>query len=120
MRPEWPILDGRFVRLEYTWAHHGTAQAGELLIGYEAEKGVFTCHWVDTWHMGDKLMACWSTTEDDDIISVLGSFSNPDGPDWGWRIDVIPEVAESLSVTMFSISPEEQEFPAVEAHYTRG
>lgn len=70
--------------------------------------------------MGDKLMACWSTTEDDDIISVLGSFSNPDGPDWGWRIDVIPEVAESLSVTMFSISPEEQEFPAVEAHYTRG
>lgn len=48
MRPEWPILDGRFVRLEYTWAYYGTAQAGELLSGYEAEKGVFTCHWVDT------------------------------------------------------------------------
>ncbi len=115
-----PILDGRFVRLEYTWAHHGTAQAGELLIGYEAEKGVFTCHWVDTWHMGDKVMACRSTSDDRDIISVLGSFSTPDGPDWGWRTDVIPEVAESLSLAMFSISPEEEEFPAVEAHYTRG
>lgn len=115
-----PILDGRFVRIEYTWAYQGAAQAGELLIGHEAEKNVFTCCWIDTWHMGDKVMACRSTSVDRDVISVLGSFSAPNGSNWGWRIDLIPDVAGSLSLAMFSISPEEQEFPAVEAHYTRG
>ena len=31
-----PLLDGRFIRLDYAWAYQDAAQEGSLLIGYES------------------------------------------------------------------------------------
>ncbi len=45
-----PLLDGKFIRLDYTWAYEGAAQEGSLLIGYESAPAIVTAHWVDTWH----------------------------------------------------------------------
>lgn len=114
-----PVLDGRFVRLDYTWEYHGNAQAGSLLIGYEAEANVVTGQWIDTWHMGDKVMSCRSSAGENDLITLLGSFEAPPGLDWGWRTDLLLNEADRLVVMMYTISPDEEEFPAVEAHYTR-
>lgn len=51
-----PLLDGSFVRLDYTWAYQGDGQEGSLLIGFETGPAVVTAHWVDTWHMGEAVM----------------------------------------------------------------
>jgi len=114
-----PILDGRFIRLDYTWAYQGSPQAGSLLIGYEAEAEVITVHWIDTWHMGDKVMACRGTISNSGQISVLGSYAASPGPDWGWRMIITPDEGQGLRLVMVNISPDGQEALAVETDYTR-
>ena len=114
------ILNGRFIRLDYTWEYQGTPQAGSLLIGYEAEAEVATAHWIDTWHMGDKVMACrGSITNASGEITLLGAYAAPPGPDWGWRTIITPHQGQSLRLVMFNITPEGQEVLAVETDYTR-
>ncbi len=114
-----PMLAGRFVRLDYTWAYQGRAQEGSLLLGSDADAGAVTAHWIDTWHMGDKVMACRGPAPDDATLSVRGSYAAPPGPDWGWRIDLTPAVGATLRLLMFNIDPDGREEPAVEATYTR-
>jgi hypothetical protein len=113
-----PVLGGRFVRMDYDWAYRGSPQQGSLLIGHEADVAAVTAHWVDTWHMGDKVMACRGLAEPNGVISVLGSYAAPPGPDWGWRTVITP-AEESLRLVMYNITPEGQEELAVAAEYAR-
>lgn len=114
-----PVLGGRFMRLDYTWEYLGRPQTGSLLLGYEADADVVTAHWIDTWHMEDKVMVCRGTANGNGEISVLGSFAAPSGPDWGWRTVIRPQANQSLHLVMFNISPDGQEELAVEMDYTR-
>ena len=113
------LLGGRFMRLDYTWAYQGTPQEGSILIGYEAEADRVTAHWINTWHMGDKVMACQGPANPGGEISVRGSYAAPPGPDWGWRITITPHEGQRLGVVMHNIWPEGKEELAVEADYTR-
>jgi hypothetical protein len=112
-----PLLDGRFVRIDYTWSYKGAPQSGSMLIGHQKKAGTLTLHWIDSWHNGEKVMACEGAATAG-VVDVRGSYPAPTGPDWGWRIVVAP-AAGALAVRMANISPEGQEYPAVEAHYTR-
>lgn len=114
-----PVLGGRFVRLDYTWSYQGSPQEGSLLIGYEAEANQASAYWIDSWHMGNKVMVCSGTTEKDNELSVRGSYGIPDGPDWGWRITLALEDEQRLGMIMFNIEPNGKEWLATEAHYTR-
>jgi hypothetical protein len=111
-----PVLDGRFVRLEYTWSYQGTAQAGSLLVGREREPDVIAAIWIDSWHMSDKLMVCRGTVDAGGRLSVRGPYEAPPGPDWGWRIDVVP-APDRLAVVMWNVTPDGDEAVAVEASY---
>ena len=112
-----PAVGGRFWRLAYTWFHENRPQEGELLVGYQPRTDVATVHWADTFHTGDTVMACTGTAGDDGVVAVAGTFAAPTGPDWGWRIAIAPVGRESLRVTMHSVSPEGEVWPAVEADY---
>jgi len=112
-----PALGGRFIRLDYDWSYHGAPQQGSLLIGFDTQADAVTAHWIDTWHMGDKVMACQGARPDGSTLSVRGSYAAPPGPDWGWRIDITPEVGRSLRIVMFNIWPDGREELAVEAAY---
>src|SRR4051794_29404053 len=68
-----PVLAGQFVRLDYTWGYRGKPQEGSLLIGHIAAENAFTAHWVDTWHMADKVLA--SRGPAGDVFSVLGHYA---------------------------------------------
>ena len=114
-----PVLDGRFIRLDYAWAYQGRAQEGSLLVGYESGPAVVTAHWVDTWHMGEAVMSCHGIAENDGSITVRGTYSAPPGPDWGWRIVLQPRDGTALRLAMYNISPDDDEELAVEADYTR-
>lgn len=113
-----PAIGVRFVRLDYTWVHRGSPQEGSLLIGFDPEAGEASGHWVDSWHMGPKALACRGAAPVDGVISLHGSWAAPPGPDWGWRIDLAPE-GDGLRITHTVIDAEGTEDRAVEAHYRR-
>jgi len=109
---------GGSVRLDYTWSYQGTPQQGTIL--FAVDGSTVTAPWTDTWHTGNKPMACAGPIGD--ALSVRGSYPAPPGPDWGWRIDIAPE-GEQLRLIMWNVWPAEQgakEELAVEAVYARG
>jgi hypothetical protein len=112
------ILNGRFVRADYTWSYQNAPHEGSMLIGFEPKENLVSMHWIDTWHMSNKVLALHGTAEADGSINVLGSYPAPPDPDWGWRI-VIKAADKSLNITMFNISPQGDEDSAVEANYQK-
>jgi hypothetical protein len=112
-----PILDGKFLRLDYHWKFQGKAQEGMLLIGYEAESRLATGQWIDTWHMGDKVMACAGKVGRDGDLSLRGSYVM-EGERWGWIILITPG-SDRLEIEMFNITPKEKREHAVKAAYER-
>ena len=113
-----PIAKGKFLSFAYTWEFKGTSHEGFLLLGNGSAEGVATAAWVDSFHMSGKIMACVGSVDEQGSISVLGSYEAPPGPDWGWRIEVMPE-SKSLQIIMHNISPEGEEVLAVRAMYER-
>jgi hypothetical protein len=114
-----PVLSGRFVRIDYTWLYEGKTQEGSLLLGYDSNAHQNTAHWIDSWHMGELMMALQGSKESTGDIDVRGAYSAPPSPDWGWRIRIKIDNSTQLSILMFNISPEGQEYPAVEINYDR-
>jgi hypothetical protein len=114
-----PILGGKFLCIDCTWSHDNKPEEASLLIGSFPDEGRVAVHWIDTWHNGNVAMPCRGSMKDDGGISVFGSYSAPPGPDWGWRIDDLPEGSEKWRLVMYNISPEGVEGPAVDATYTR-
>jgi len=115
-----PVLGGRFARMDYTWSYQGKPQEGSLLFGFDVKADTVTVHWIDSWHMGDKVMECRGPRPNGGTISVRGSYSEPAGSEWGWRIEITPDGGRTLRLVMFNIWPDgEREELAVEASYTR-
>ena len=112
-----PVLNGTFVRIDYTWRYQDKPQEGSMIVGYQPEAEVVTTHWIDTWHMGTRVMACQGPAGANGEISVLGSYAASPGPDWGWRIVIAPEAGRELRLVMFNVAPDGTEELAVEADY---
>jgi hypothetical protein len=105
-------------RFDYTWCYQGTPHEGSIL--FTLDGPTFNGQWTDTWHTGNKPMACSGPRGD--TLSVRGTYPAPPGPDWCWRIDLVPE-GEKLRLVMWNVWPAEQggkEELAVEAVYARG
>jgi ribA/ribD-fused uncharacterized protein len=113
------VLEGSFVRIDQTWAFEGKPQEGSLLVGFDADAKQVSIHWIDTFHMGRKVMACTGSARPEGGIDVLGSYAAPPGLDWGWRIRIISPASDRLEIRMFNISPETNEALAVLATHQR-
>lgn len=114
-----PLLDGRFVRLDYTWSYRGAPHAGSVLVGFQKKTATVSMHWIDSWHNSDTVMTLSGGAGSPSLLTSRGSYAAPPGPDWGWKIAVTPESDGVLRIVMYNISPEGQEFLAVEGEYTR-
>ena len=112
-----PMLGDRFVRIDYTWGYQGKPQEGSLLLGFDPKSNETSGHWIDSWHMGRKVLACIGSGIADPFISVTGSYPAPTGPDWGWRIEI---ATNPLRIKHTNIEPNGQQDLAVEAVYSRG
>ena len=113
-----PVLGGRFVRLDYTWGYQGKPQEGSLLVGFDPHSGAVSGHWIDTWHMGHKALACLGRTSTGGTSSVAGSYAAPPGPDWGWRIEIEPR-DDAVRIAHTNIDPDGKEELAAEGVYSR-
>lgn len=114
-----PILNGKFMRLDYSWAYNGTAQEGLLIVGYEAQPALATVAWIDDWHMGEKFMLSHGVLNQDGVLNVVGSFAVGEGPDWGWRTVIMPRGPHEWRLEMYNIAPSGEEDLGVEADYRR-
>lgn len=114
-----PMLGGRFVRLDYTWSYKGTPQAGSILVGYQKSAHALSVHWIDSWHNSDNVMAMTGPAETSSLLTVRGSYPAPPGPNWGWKIGLTPDLEGRVRIVMHNISPEGEEYLAVEGEYCR-
>lgn len=114
------LLGGKFVRMDYTWVFEGQEQTGSLLFGYEGDTATLTAQWIDSWHMGDKVMSCRGTIAETNRYTVQGAYHVPDSPDWGWRITITIPAEQQLHLVMYNIAPTGEAYLAVEADYQRG
>ena len=111
------VING-FLELRYDWVYEGVVKEGLLLAGHDATHGVATASWVDSFHQSKRVMFCQGVPLTNGV-SVQGSYSAGEGPDWGWRIDL--ELAGGqLKLTMYNLSPEDgKAYLAVVAEYER-
>jgi hypothetical protein len=114
-----PLLGNSFLRIDQTWSYQGKPQEGSMLVGFNPDAQEVSLHWIDTFHMGRKVMACTGAAGQDQSIDVLGSYSAPPGPDWAWRITVESKGTSKLEIRMFNIDPDRREALAVHASYMR-
>lgn len=114
-----PLLGGRLVRVAQWWSREGAEQEGSLLIGHDPKTGIATGHWIDTFHMGRKVMACTGSVGEDGAVDLRGSYAAPPGPDWGWRITIGRGAEGGLEIVMYNIDPEGNEALAVRATHER-
>lgn len=112
-----PILDGKFFRIDYSWSYQGKPQAGSMLVGLDTNASETTIHWIDTWHMGSKVMELRGPAREE-VVTVRGKYSAPPGPDWGWRTQLSLE-GDRFVVVMHNVSPDGQEDLAVHAALSR-
>jgi hypothetical protein len=112
------MLGGWFARLDYSWSFEGKPQEGSLLVGHEPKSGSVSMHWIDRFHMSRKVLALAGTMEADGRFSALGSYPAPEGPDWGWRIDLSLS-GDRLRMVMYNIEPGAEPELAVEAEYRK-
>ncbi|HEX8430376.1 MAG TPA: DUF1579 family protein [Longimicrobium sp.] len=113
-----PVLRGTFARVDYTWSYQDAPQEGSFLIGFDPKAGTLSIHWIDSWHNGRSVMKCAGPADESGTMTMLGSFAAPSGPDWGWRIAIEPRPGSAIRIDMTNISPEGEEYPAVEATYS--
>jgi len=112
-----PAVGGCFLQFDYSWTYEGAEETGLLLLGYDEENAA-SAAWVDSFHMSSKIMFCTGTAADG-VVTVLGTYSAPPEPDWGWRMAIQAVSARELQVLMHNITPAGEEALAVQIDYTR-
>lgn len=113
------VAGRKVVTLDYTWSHEGAAHDGRLLLAATAEGTQMA--WCDSFHMDAKLLIL-AGPPPAEYFAATGSYSEPGGEPWGWRIEVEPQAPDALVVRMFNILPASMggiEALAVLAEYVR-
>jgi hypothetical protein len=105
--------------MDYTWSYDAQPQEGSLLFAWEAKKHLITAVWVDSWHMGDKLMMCKGAADRNGVIAVRGSYAVRGSRNWGWRTLIRPSPGRSIRMLMYNVSPRGKEELAVEATFAK-
>jgi hypothetical protein len=110
------LAQHQFLSVAYTWQFDGQPQDGMIIFPTAILESAPRAVWLDSWHMREQIMLLETTHTRDGTISLLGSYPAPEGPDWGWRIELAVSQAE-FTMHMWNITPSGQEILAVMAQY---
>jgi hypothetical protein len=129
MAPEDPIRDcdavacvgleanEKFFKINYEWSFGGEKQEGLTVIHIDKESNAKSV-WIDSFHQSGDFMNCAGKFEQE-RVSVKANYTQPEYSDWAWRTIIEPHDEDAFSLLMFNITPDGEEFPAVEAKFTR-
>jgi hypothetical protein len=101
------LLGGRFVRISYTSTAMGSPHAGEMIVGFSRDEGLWTMAWIDSFHTGTATMFFTGK----DAINVLGSYA-AGNERWGWRT-TFDLAGDTLTIASFNIPPGRNEERAI-------
>jgi hypothetical protein len=118
MRVE-PAPQGKFAALQYTWAEDGMPQTGLLVVGPVIDGGGIHAAWIDSWHMPASFLLLEGAVGEEGNLALTGSYAAPSGPDWGWRVEIVPKPGETFQFLMYNVTPDGEESLAVEVTYFR-
>ena len=111
------ILNGTFLEASYDWVFENKKQEGRLTLGIREAKDELFATWIDTWHMnGDFLVLKGKRTGKS--FELFGEYEIEGYPKWGWTIS-IQSSDKKLDIVMKNVSPEKQEYPAVDITLAR-
>jgi hypothetical protein len=97
---------GKFVIFAYDWIASGDAQQGELGFSLSSDETTAQGWWIDSWHNDNAVMQLTGSAKANKLVMLSGTFSIPDGPDWGWDIKITAE-SSNLEIEMWVIPPDE-------------
>lgn len=113
------VMDGRFIKYEYTGTINGKSFEGTMIWGYDLGNSTCQCSWIDSFHMGTGIMLS-EGNETSNGFSVLGSYGNADMPEkWEWRTELEIINSDQFILRAFNISPQGDEAKATETIYHR-
>jgi hypothetical protein len=114
-----PLLDGRFIQMDYEGSLMDEAMHGRVIFGYYELRQRYEAAWVNNLHMGTGIL--FSTGKAiPNGFSVLGHYPDPGGgPDWGWRTELTIQDSDHFTLTAFNILPDGREAKATQAMYER-
>ena len=108
-----------FLKIQYDWSFDEKAEDGLLLLGGDQNSQTVKAVWIDSWHSGNDFLISEGNDKNDGAISVKGFYKVSDHPDWGWRTIVETENNGRLKITMYNVSPANEEDLAVEMMLNR-
>ncbi|HLK60135.1 MAG TPA: DUF1579 family protein [Chthonomonadaceae bacterium] len=109
---------GTCLCIEYVWSYEGEAPEGMLLIGSQGA-GAVQGIWRDSWHSSAEFLISDGKAEGPGDVQILGHYSAPTGPDWGWRTHLRTDGEDRFEITMVNISPDGEETQAVRMEFGR-
>lgn len=112
------VLGGRWLRLESRGVTMGKRHAGEMLLGFHRDGKQFQVVQVDSFHTGSEILKFEGPVRADGEIVVLGNYT-AGSETWGWRTSFRLESADSLVMRAWNITPDGQEFDAIETRLAR-
>ncbi|WP_373046896.1 DUF1579 family protein [Vulgatibacter sp.] len=112
-----PLLGCRWIRIDYRGRVLGKLHAGQMIVGFHKDAQEHEIAWLDSFHTGTAMMFSIGKASGDGSVSVLGSYAA--GPErWGWRTGLRMDDGR-LVLEAWNITPDGQEFPAIETRLAR-
>lgn len=105
---EVKVAAGAFITINYTWSTEDQPQSGMLILSGASDSDEVAAVWLDSWHSAPAWMTFAGSRQASGTISLMGSYSVPPGPDWGWGIQL-----EGTKITMHNLIPDRPPYQVV-------